>query len=327
MNRLFFSYSHRDEELRDELETHLAALKRQGIIETWHDRRIGAGKEFENEISENLEKADIILLLVSSDFIASDYCYGVEVRRALKRHNSGEALVIPVILRPCDWHNLLFGRLLATPTDGKPVTKFPDRDDAFLEIVRAIRKAAEELAGAGGSGARDTIEVSNTGPSRSPVAQPPSPSIMPDVRSGNLRIKRAFTDHEKDRFLDEAFEYIANYFEGSLAELEQRNPDISTRFKRVDSDQFTAAIYSGGALASSCRIWMGGRQTFGGIAYSASERSFGNSMNESWSVDDEGYSLFLKPLLGAVRGRAEKQLTHEGGAEHFWSNLIEPLQR
>ena len=96
-------------------------------------------------VSENLEKADIILLLVSSDFIASPYCYGVEMTRAMERHASGEAHVIPVILRPCYWQGLQFGRLLATPTDGKAVTKFPDQDDAFLEITKAIHAAAEEL--------------------------------------------------------------------------------------------------------------------------------------------------------------------------------------
>src|SRR5262249_6285750 len=119
MATLFFSYSHRDEDLRDELETHLAALKRQGVIETWHDRRIGAGQEVDNTISEHLEDADIILLLVSPYFIASDYCYDVEMARAMERHDAKLARVIPVILHPCDWHNLPFGKLLATPKDGK----------------------------------------------------------------------------------------------------------------------------------------------------------------------------------------------------------------
>jgi len=162
MARVFFSYSHRDEELRNELETHLAALKRQGVIETWHDRRIGAGENFENEISENLQKADIILLLVSSDFIASEYCYGVEMTRAMERHESGEAHVIPVILRPCLWHGLPFGRLQATPIDGKPVTKFPNQDDAFLEVTRAIHEAAEELSTTQGRDEEGATESART---------------------------------------------------------------------------------------------------------------------------------------------------------------------
>ena len=84
MLRIFFSYSHEDEDFRNALEIHLSALKRQGIIETWHDRRIGAGDEFENQISEHLEEDEIILLLVSPYFIASNYCYDVEMKKAME---------------------------------------------------------------------------------------------------------------------------------------------------------------------------------------------------------------------------------------------------
>ena len=201
MAKLFFSYSHRDEDLRDELEIHLAALKRQGIIEAWHDRRIGAGKEFDHEISEHLEESDIILLLVSPYFIASDYCYDVEMQRAMERHNAGEVRVIPVILHPCDWHTLPFGKLLATPKDGKPISKFPNVHDGFLEVVQAIRKAAEEMTAKKGL---DKIAQPAT-----LAATPKAAKRTPDVRSSNLRIKKTFTDREKDKFLADAFEYMA----------------------------------------------------------------------------------------------------------------------
>ena len=98
MISLFFSYSHRDESLRNELETHLSVLKRQGVIQTWHDRRITAGSEVDSSISENLENAQIILLLVSSYFLASDYCYDIEMSRAMEKHQEGSARVIPVLL-------------------------------------------------------------------------------------------------------------------------------------------------------------------------------------------------------------------------------------
>jgi hypothetical protein len=117
---LFFSYSHIDEALRNQLEVHLFALKRQGLISTWHDRRIIVGSHVGDAIDANLEAAQIILLLVSSDFIASDYCYEREMMRAMERQESGDARVIPVILRPCDWHDLRFGKLLAAPRDGNP---------------------------------------------------------------------------------------------------------------------------------------------------------------------------------------------------------------
>ena len=100
MISLFFSYSHRDEALRNELETHLTILKRQHVISTWRHRTIGAGQAFDRELSQHLEEAEIILLLVSPDFLASDYCYEIEMKRALERHESRDARVVPIILRP-----------------------------------------------------------------------------------------------------------------------------------------------------------------------------------------------------------------------------------
>jgi hypothetical protein len=141
MATLFFSYSHRDEALRDQLETHLAMLKRQGFITTWHDRRITAGESFGDAISANLERADIVLLLVSPDFIASDYCYEKEMIRTLERHKEGTCTAIPVILRPCDWHDAPFRGLLASPKDGKAITLWPNIDEAFLDVTRAIKSA------------------------------------------------------------------------------------------------------------------------------------------------------------------------------------------
>lgn len=142
---VFFSYSHKDEELRDELSKHLAMLKRRHVITGWHDRRIGAGKEWQSEIDHHLKTADIVLLLVSSDFLASEHCYDVEVRRAMERHDTQEARVIPVILRPVDWKGAPFVRLQALPKDAKPITAWANRDDAFLNVAEGIRAAVEEL--------------------------------------------------------------------------------------------------------------------------------------------------------------------------------------
>jgi internalin A len=143
--RLFFSYSHRDEELRNQLATHLKLLERQGVIDLWHDRMIGAGEEWKGQISDNLEKAEIVLLLVSSDFIASDYCYDIEMQRALRRHEAGEARVIPVIVRDVDWSSAPFGKLQALPKDGKAVTLWPDRDSAWKNVSEGIKRAAEAM--------------------------------------------------------------------------------------------------------------------------------------------------------------------------------------
>src|SRR5436853_111390 len=101
---IYLSYSYADERFRRELEKHLSLLKRQGVIASWHDQNINAGAEWEHEIDTYLNTADIILLLVTPDFIASDYCYSIEMKRAMERHEARKAHVIPIILRPCDWH-------------------------------------------------------------------------------------------------------------------------------------------------------------------------------------------------------------------------------
>ena len=143
--RLFYSYSHQDEELRKELENHLSLLRRKGLIAGWHDRMIGAGEEWKGAIDKNLEEAQVILLLVSSSFLASDYCWDVDTKRAIERHDRGEAGVIPVILRPCDWHGAPFGKIQALPRDGKAVTSWDNRDEAFTDVALGIRRAVEAI--------------------------------------------------------------------------------------------------------------------------------------------------------------------------------------
>lgn len=143
--RLFVSYAHKDETLRNELETHLKLLVRQGILETWHDRNIEAGDDWKREIDANLEHADIVLLLVSSDFVASDYCYEKEMKRALERHDKKEARVVPIIVRDFNWKKAPFASLQALPEGGLAVTKWPDRDSAWRNVAEGIEKLAEDI--------------------------------------------------------------------------------------------------------------------------------------------------------------------------------------
>lgn len=318
MAKIFFSYSHKDETLRDELEKHLSILKRQGLIETWHDRQIGAGNNFSDNISSNLEAADIILLLVSADFLDSDYCYDVEMTRAMERNECGDAVVIPVILRPCSWHKAPFGKILAATKDGKPITKYPTLDDGFLEVASAIEVAVGKLKPYG------LVEnIASAG-------RATTPSIVATPRSSNLRITRQFSDHDKDVYLEASFNFICNYLEGSLKELEKRNPEIQARETLIDLQHFVAKVYRNGQQISGCRIWYGGKESFaGGILYSNNpDSTTDGAFNESLTVENDGYSLYLKPFGMASYGRvSEKQLTEEGAAEYFWELLIGPLQR
>jgi tetratricopeptide (TPR) repeat protein len=143
---VFYSYSHKDENLRNKLEEHLSILKHLKVIANWHDRKILAGKEWDGEIDKHLETAQVILLLISPSFMSSDYCYDIEVTRAMERHKAGKALVIPIFLRPVMWKGAPFGELQGLPTDAKPVTDWSKRDKAFLNIAEGIRKAVESMA-------------------------------------------------------------------------------------------------------------------------------------------------------------------------------------
>ncbi|MFV0801540.1 toll/interleukin-1 receptor domain-containing protein [Brucella sp. MAB-22] len=315
MQSVFFSYSHVDEALRDELEKHLAVLKRQGVIDTWHDRRIGAGQEIDQSINDRINTDDIILLLISSDFLASDYCYDREMTRALERHNAGEAVVIPVILRPCDWHTSPFGKLNATPPDGKPITKWPNRDDAFLEVTKAIREVLTKRPTRRNAVENSTLAVKG-------ATERPLPL---QVRSSNLRVAKSFSERDKDKFKYEAFEYIAHFFENSLAELESRNPDIETHFRRIDGARFFAGIYQNGNTRSKCTIFIG--DSFGnGICYVDGETTQNNTMNESLHVEADENSMFFRSM-GMFSRQRENKLTFDGAAELYWANLIEPIQR
>ena len=144
---VFFSYAHEDEQLRDELTKHLSILKRQNKIRDWYDREITAGKDWSGQIDEHLESAKIILLLVSADFLASDYCYDVELKRAMERHEANEARVIPIILREVLWKGAPFGKLQALPKNAKAVTNWSNLDQAFADIAKGIQRAVEEITG------------------------------------------------------------------------------------------------------------------------------------------------------------------------------------
>ncbi len=145
--KIFFCYAHEDEPLLKKLKAHLTPLRRQGLIATWYDRNISPGSEWEHEIKERLNTAQIILLLISRDFMNSDYCYSKEMTRAIERHEQGEAHVIPIILRPVQWKAAPFGKLQALPTDGKPITgrSWRNLDEALYDIAEGMRKIVEEL--------------------------------------------------------------------------------------------------------------------------------------------------------------------------------------
>lgn len=320
MPRVFFSYCHADEALRDQLEKQLALLKRQGVIDTWHDRRIGAGEDLVQAIDQHLEACEIILLLVSSDFLASDYCYDIELKRAMERHERGEAIVIPVILRSCLWTDAPFGKLNATPPDGKPVTQWSDRDQAFMEVAKAIKTAAARF-------------MARTSPVASMSTRPLAAAVsvgasLTQPRSSNLRLAKEFSERDKDRFKHESFEFMATFFANSLEELASRNAGIEGDFRRIDANRFIAVVYRQGKAVARCTVFIGSGFFGNGIAYSASETTESNSCNETLRVEADDQMLYLTSMGLSFGGRGERdsKLSQEGAAEFYWSLLVEPLQ-
>lgn len=143
--KAFVSYSHVDEALKNSLLAHLRPLERLGQIDSWSDRSIKAGDSIDDEIRTQLDSSDLILLLISVDFINSKYCYDVELARALERHRNKELRIVPIILRSCLWNHSPFGGLLALPKDGKAITSWSDQDEAMTNVVSSIHDLVAEI--------------------------------------------------------------------------------------------------------------------------------------------------------------------------------------
>jgi hypothetical protein len=152
--RVFYSYAPEDEKLQVELQKHLTVMKRNNEITDWSNWNIKAGEERRKLASRNLANAQIILLLLSTDYLASDYRFDHEMRQAIQLHMNEEARVIPIILRPCDWKkakvgeppfSIILGDLQALPKDGKPIKTWKYQDEAFLDVVNRLREAIAEI--------------------------------------------------------------------------------------------------------------------------------------------------------------------------------------
>lgn len=145
---VFYCYARKDRDLRNELQQHLITLTRHYHLVHWYDGEINPGTTWEPAINTHLNRADLVFLLISSYFLASDYCYGKEMTQALARHEAGTCCVIPILLRPVYWKDTPFSKLQMLPTDARPVTNWPDPHDAFYDIAREVSKTIKVLIGA-----------------------------------------------------------------------------------------------------------------------------------------------------------------------------------
>lgn len=280
MATAFISYSHRDEAFREELEKHLAPLRRQGLFDQWHDRKMIAGDALDDTISAHLEEADLILMLISADFVASDYCYAKEMARALERHEARQARAISIICRPCDFQGLPFAKFVLLPTDAKAVSSWADRDAAWVDVVRGIRGA---------------LPVPTPVATGSAAASKPQGTTNAPAPSGSsLKLPKRFTDLDKRDFLENAFEGMWSVFQAKAAELQGSNAGVEARLKRIDAQAFALRIFVNGKELGGGSLYYGGG--FGGnqICYSQNADASRNSMNDWFSVESTEDGLYLK---------------------------------
>lgn len=305
--KAFISYSHRDSEAVDRLHTHLATLRREGLIETWFDRRILPGDSIDDKITIELESCDIFLMLVSPDFLESDYCVDREMRRALERHDSGDARVIPIVIQPCDWTSSPLSKLKVLPKDGKPISEWINENNAYLDVVKELRRILDDQV--------TTIS-------------PEHPVSSVDLRTArNYRVKRDFDEIDRSDFRDRTFSLIRDYFQKAISEIDNID-DLRGRFEEITNKSFRCTVVN--------RVLVGSRGTahitvhcgnnifgLGDIYYSFEQHASTGHANGSFSVNADEYELYLSALMD-FRFNADHQerLTPDEVGKRIWDQFI-----
>ncbi|MBN8918133.1 MAG: toll/interleukin-1 receptor domain-containing protein [Rhizobiales bacterium] len=307
--RAFISYSHRDTDALERLHAHLASLRREGSVSTWYDRDILAGSELTPEIQRELESADLFLLLISPDFIASDYCITIEMSHALERHDQGTARVVPIIIEPCDWKSIdSLRRIKAVPKDGKPVSEWANENTAYLDIVQEIRRIVENF--------QPATTVESAPPSNSPSAQ--------SDRRSRYRVQKDFDEIDRREFREKCFSEIKSYFEEAINEISQIE-GIKARFTSDGPSKFYCTIINKLTRRGTAHITVhcGASGAFmGDIYFSFAENAPINTSNGGFQVSHDEYDLFLQDSMSAMT-RSGQRLSSEQAAKHLWNQFIE----
>ena len=308
--RAFISYSHRDKPTLDRLHTHLAPLHRQGLIEEWFDREILAGSEIDAAVDEELESCELFLLLVSPDFLASDYCYEREMQRALERHEAGEARVIPIIIEPCDWTTSPLRQLKALPRDGHPVSDWTNANNAYLDIVQELRRI---------------VAVDETAPAPASEVVPPLAAAAPRPVARRYRVQRDFDEIDRSDFREAAFATIRDYFQQAIAEIDTIE-DLRGRFALYSPTSFGCMIVNRARDRGTAHITVHSRSDslgLGDIYFSFTENAPPNTANGSFHIEADEYDLYLRAMLMGFSHHTRERLTPESAAESLWTQFLE----
>lgn len=304
--RAFISYSHHDKVALDRLHVHLKNLTRDGQIETWYDRDILAGSELDAEIEREMEASDLFLLMVSPDFIASDYCVEREMKRALERHAAGNARVVPIIVEECDWKAMgELRQLKAVPTDGKAISEWANPNTAYLNVVQELRRI---------------IKAENAPATTAKIVSEPVATRPATTR---YRAKREFDEIDRSDFRDAAFSNIKDYFQRAIEEIDTID-GLRGRFVDKGMTSFGATVVNGGQRNGKAHITVhcrSSRVALGDIYYSFNENAGNNTANGGFNVSADAYEQFLIQTMN-IFGNADKRLTPQQAAEVLWNEFI-----
>lgn len=302
--KAFISYSHKDAHYAEDLHKHLAMLKSEGAIEAWYDCKILPGDALDKSISDQLQKSELFLALVSPDFLASKYCIEIELETALRRHEEGEIRLVPIILEPCDWLNSPLKILKALPTDGKPVSDFTNRNNAFLNIVTGLRRIISETTK---DAAPKVISTQNT---------------TDVLKSDRYKPKRSFDEIDKSDFRQKAFEKIRDYIQSSIREIDSID-DIKARFLSLTATSFTCTILNKARNNTLAALTVhAGSRMMGDIYYSHAENAADNTSNGGFRIEADDYSLYFKPSF-SMSYTDTGNLNTEQVAERIWNDLLD----
>ena len=306
--KIFISYSHKDETALEQLHIHLEPLRREELIDAWFDRDILAGSEIDASISKELQSCELFLPLVSPNFLASNYCVENEMQQALKRHETGEIRIIPLIIEPCDWTFSALRKLKALPRDGKPISDWTNPNHAYLDVVKELRRIVEsdEL-----SAQSDVTSI----PSRK--------STMPQSVTHRYRVQRSFDEIDRIDFLETAFETIRDYFQKAIDEINTID-GLRGRFTSSQSDSFSCVVVNKARNHDTAHIAVRkcNRSTgFGDISYSFTEHAMPNSMSGCLYIESDEYELYFRTMLGF--GDRNEHLTPEDATKRLWEEFLE----
>ena len=303
--KVFLSYAHEDEQVLGELRRHLSMLKREGIIAELVDQEIPPGDDLDEGILGGIDSCDLFLPLVSSSFLASDYCYETEMTRAFARQDAREIRIVPIVIEPCDWMESPLQNLKALPKDGRPVSEWPDRNAAFLDVVEGLRRLLLK-ASVGLSASADE-----------PFGEPTSPT------SQSYRIKRDFNEIDRSDFRDKVFREFREYFQAGIDVLD-RHDGLRARCTDMSHKSFTCTVVNCRKGNTTAHITVhagGGRMSLGDIYFSFEENASKNTANGSFYVRSDDYELFLESGIFGMTYE-DKRVSSQEAAASVWEQFI-----